>query len=130
MKTITEEECVAMVKYLTGIEPDHKLIDVYQYASKKIPVALSVTDEKLWKACVKHTWLIPYIDAYLGFSQPTHPIRKKLFMVLALLETQPEYHQFFLTSGTSRLKAFFIVAAVSVSSVIKIIIGRILLWII
>ena len=80
MANIMDEECVAMVKYLTGKIPDDDLFKSYQYATQKLPVAFSSKEQKLWNTCLKNPRLIPYIDAYLGFSEPTHPIRKKLFI--------------------------------------------------
>jgi hypothetical protein len=125
-----EQECSLMVRYLLGVPADHNIKVAYTAASQKVHIHFSDKEYNLWKACLKYKWLLPYIDAYLGVSRPTHPIRRKLFTVFALLETQPGYHTFFLPSEVSRIRVLVTVITSTVSSVIKMIIGRILIWII
>jgi hypothetical protein len=101
----------------------------YERALQNIPVIFTEKQELQWDACMKSPWLLPHVDAWLGLTQPDHPIRKKIFIMLGVLETQADYSDLFLPSTAS----FFQLLAIfcrGVWAVIKIITGRLVTWII
>jgi hypothetical protein len=118
-----------MVNYLINRKPSAALCTAYHCALEKIRIDFSSTEKKLWIACQQRRWILPYVDAYLAFRHSSHPIRRKLFVMLALLETQPDYHEFFLPDSHSYIQ-LPIVLFKSLWSILKIGLGKLVLWII
>jgi hypothetical protein len=124
-----KDESEIIVQYLVGIAATPRLNASYHLALQNIPVSFSAKEKKLWDACLSHPWMLPHVDAWLGFNYPDHPIRKKLFIMLGLLETQPEYCNFFIPSRYSFLH-LFAVGFTCVWALFKIVAGRLITWII
>ena len=123
------DECDVLVHYLFGIPPTPRARASYYRALQNMPITFSDKQQSLWESCLKKNWLLAYVDAYLGFTQPTHPIRQKIFIMLAVLETQPEFSSFFLPKRGSFFD-FVVVMAKGIHAVMKIFIGRVVTWLI
>jgi hypothetical protein len=123
------DECDILARYLVGKPATPDLRACYQRALQNLPVFFNDKELKLWQTCLKNPWIIPHVDAYLGFSRATHPIRKKIFIMLGLLETQADYSDFFLSSRSSVFMPVAIVLR-GTWAIIKIFTGRIVTWII
>ena len=120
-------ECDTLVRYLVRLPATRNARAAYDRAAQIASVNFTGKQKLLWEACLRNNRLLPFVDAYLAFSQPGHPIRKKIFIMLAVLETQPEYSRFFLPSTASFFKPVLIVIKLTFA-VIKIPIGRVLTW--
>lgn len=123
----SEEEII--VRYLVGKQATPRVVASYRYALQNIAVDFSNEQQRLWNLCMKRPWLIPHVDAWLGFRQPDHPVRKKIFIMLGVLETQPDYSEFFLPSRHSFIYLLNICVA-SIWAIIKIGTGRMITWMI
>jgi hypothetical protein len=123
------DECDILTRYLVGCTATSQLRTSYQRALQNIPVIFNERQCLLWKACMKNPWLLPHVDAWLGFSHHDHPIRKKIFIMLGVLETQPDYSYFFLPSRGSFFQAVAIICR-GMWAVIKIVTGRLVTWIV
>jgi hypothetical protein len=121
------DECDKLVRYLVGTPATPQVKASYARALQKVPVLFFEDQQKLWNACMKNTWILPHVDAYLGFRHPNHPIRKKIFIMLGVLETQADYTDFFLPSCGSFFDPIFI-AGRGIWAVIKIFTGRVITW--
>jgi hypothetical protein len=123
------DECDVLVRYLVKVPPSTGIRNLYYHTLQNFPIVFSEKQQRLWHVCLKKKWQLPYVDAYLAFKEPDHPIRKKIFIVTALLETQPEYSSFFLPSKGSFFEPALLLFRV-IYALIKIGIGRVVLWII
>jgi hypothetical protein len=123
------DECDILARYLVGKPPTPDLRASYQRALQNLPVVFDDKEMQLWQTCLKNPWIIAHVDAHLGFSCPTHPIRKKIFIMLGLLETQADYCDFFLPLRSSVFMPVAIILR-GTWAIIKIFTGRIITWII
>jgi len=124
-----QDECEILSRYLIRISPAESIRTSYHLALQKIPISFSDSENALWLKCLHNNWLLPYIDSYLACKYPSHPIRKKIFLMLALLEAHPEYTGFFLPAR-STYPAFAVSCIKLVQAFLKAAAGRILIWII
>ena|SRR5690349_797067 len=124
-----QDDADLMVRYLVGEPASANVIALYHRITQNFPEILSSKDRKLWNTCLHHPWLLPHIDAWLGFRAPNHPIRRKLFVMLCVLEMQPDYSKFFLPSHYSFLHLFRF-GFTCLWAIVKIITGRLITWII
>lgn len=125
----TVDECDVLSHYLVNAPPTKRAKTAYYRALQNVSPAFSPEQQTLFEKCMKREWLLPYVDAYLGSREPHHPIRKKIFIMLAVLETQPGYSSHFLPSKSSFLKVLSVVVTRGIISILKLVIGRIVIWI-
>jgi len=123
------DECEILARYLVGRSATQRLRTSYERALQNFPIVFTNEQHLLWEACLKNYWILPHVDAWLGFWDNGHPIRKKIFIMLGVLETQSDYSDFFLPSRGS----FFQLIAITITgmwAVTKIFTGRIITWMI
>jgi hypothetical protein len=72
-------------------------------------VELDAVDRRLWKIVTSCPFTFRIIDGGLAIVRPTSSIRRKVYIMLALLETSPEYCEYFLPKGFGSLYAVNIV---------------------
>jgi len=123
----TNKEAYILSSYLTNRQPTPEVLMLYDQALRKLPVDSNSKEIKLWEFCIKHTWALKFVDAALGFTDPYHPVRKRIFIMLAILETQPAYNDCFLPQKRSFLYIFYVLFYM-VNAVVKTVIGKVLLW--
>lgn len=126
-KTDIKKECDVLVSYLINQTATDNIVNEYRYAINSLVIVFSPSEQKAWNQCTRRRWMLPYVDAYFAIYKPSHPFRKKLLLMLAILETQPEYVKFFIPTTSSRFNIFMTTIR-AVASVMKAPIGRILLW--
>jgi hypothetical protein len=83
---------------------------------------LSVEDSRLIKVGLKHHYLLPYLDAGLAIMRPDAELRRRLYIMFAILEVQPNYVDKFLPQAKSRLY-FLVIGLVGLRAVLKTICG-------
>ena len=123
------DEVETITQYLVSRPASPRVRESYERALQNIPVIFTEQQKSQWEACMKNPWLLPHVDAWLAFTQRDHPIRKKIFIMLGVLETQADYSDLFLPSRTSFLQPLTIAFSV-IWAVTKIITGRLVTWII
>ena len=121
------DECDILARYLIGRPATPGLRSSYHRALKNIPVHFTEEQQQVWNHCMKRAWMLPHVDAYLGFRHPDHPIRKKIFIMLCMLETQPDYSDLFLPSR-GKFCQLVAVMATGISALARIFTGRIIIW--
>ncbi len=89
--------------YLIGETPSAQLVERYEHASSAIG-AINERDKKIYEISVKHPSLIPFTDAALAIGDRNALLRKKLLVMLAILETTPEHYEKFRSRNESKLK--------------------------
>ncbi|HUR11454.1 MAG TPA: hypothetical protein VM012_08795 [Flavitalea sp.] len=122
-----EEACV-LSRYLGRKNPDAQSTRLYVDAVEKIAIPLSGDQKRIWEKCLSHSWLLPSIDAALAWNEPYNPIRNRIFIMLSILETRPDFTHLFLPVRRSPFYLFSITGRL-IAAFMKLIIGKIALWI-
>jgi hypothetical protein len=79
-------------RYLIGAEPSDALVARYCDANAILFAAPpSPRDRARLAFAAAHPWAIPLLDAALAVSDPTSLFRKKLLVMMAILETTPQF---------------------------------------
>lgn len=103
---ILEKEARIFTRYLVGKEVDPQAIRLYENGTKNS--SPNDTDRKLLKFMVAHPHCIGFIDAGLVFHNASSEARRRLYLMLAILEASPEYYDSFLAKKRSPLYIFII----------------------
>ena len=91
-----DNELDNIIYYLTGAKPVADLSDTYKQLTKQHPTELNQQAQQLWVKMNKHPVYMRCIDGYLALAQPYHPVRKKIYLGLTLIEATPDYAHLFL----------------------------------
>jgi hypothetical protein len=108
MNNLTQEARI-FAQYLLHREPSPGAIRLYISAMEGSQP--SASDQKLLDFMTKHPRLIGLIDAGLIFHNSTSEARRRLYLMLAILEAQPENTDMFLPTKRSPFYFTFIVFA-------------------
>src|SRR5438105_2145896 len=98
-----EQEATLLTHYLAGMSPTQELVSLYARATQKLTSATHPKQASIWQFCGRHAWALPLVDAALAHGDRYHPVRQRIFTMLAIMETQPEYNSFFLPRQRSRV---------------------------
>jgi hypothetical protein len=89
-----------LTRYLVGGPAPAPVVDAYVAGHARIPFATSpepVRPDVLDRALVRRAGHSPLqaraADSYARFARPGGPLRQKLALLLAILESTPPYHQ-------------------------------------
>lgn len=91
---MSEAECFA--RYLIGKVPSDHIADLYNQAIAKRKRSLSPTDIKILTFARNHPWSIQFLDAGAAIGRSDCELRHRLYIMFALLETVPEFSEYFL----------------------------------
>lgn len=100
-------QAVIFTKYLIKKEPDSQSITLYSQAIAH-QTELSYRDAKLLKFVQKHPFWIGCIDGGLAFVNPHSEVRRRIYIMFAILESQPLFWRNFLPIKRSWWYLFFI----------------------
>lgn len=102
---ILEKEARLFTHYLIGMDANPLVIRLYKAAmSGSKP---DNADRKLLNFMRTHPSSIGFIDAGLAFHNSSSEARRRLYVMLAILETSPEYYDLFFAKKRS---PFYILA--------------------
>src|SRR5215510_7923145 len=82
--------------YLIGKLPSQREKDLYAAAMQRLNIVLNEKETLLWGKMLKYKRLMAFYDAGLALTNPSSSIRRKIFVMLAILETSPGYTDYFL----------------------------------
>lgn len=90
-----ERECRSFVRMFTGVPPNEYLLEKYAQAHAVTDQFVPSAGFDAWLLRVAGTGPVParLADAYARRFAPRSTIRRKLVLVLALLEVTPPYHR-------------------------------------
>lgn len=120
-------EASMLVKYLTGRPASPQVALLYAAAVQKTRFNEDARHRRIWQWCLQHPWSLKYLDAALAWPQRYHILRKRIYIMLAILETQASYSDRFLPRPRSPWYAIVILFSV-MRAFINMIAGKILLW--
>jgi hypothetical protein len=88
-EALLEEECRVFTRYLLGSVPHDYVLGKYVEAHKVTTAFVSKTrfDSFLMRTAVRHPLLVKLADSYSRIAAPRSVLRKKLVLLLAILET-------------------------------------------
>jgi hypothetical protein len=85
-------EARAFGRYIIEHDIDAASCELYDRAVR----VLGYDDDAVARFAANHPWSIAALDGALAFTQPDAPLRKKLLLMAAILETRPAYCDAFL----------------------------------
>jgi hypothetical protein len=92
LDSVLRTEAIAFSRYLVGSEPSSALIERYCQANAELFAGdVAPDDAALLDFARRHGWAIPMLDAAMAMTRPESLLRKKLLVMMAILETTPEH---------------------------------------
>ena len=115
-------------RYLVGREPETALVARYVAASKvHFPAPLPPDDAAIVAFAREHAWSVGLLDAAAGLLRPGRPLRNKILLMAAILETSPEHADEFLPRHVGPIALAAKVAVAGVVAVTSAVVGAALL---
>lgn len=90
-------------RYLVNKLPNKLSRSLYQKLVSDDSLIVSDRDLKLLHFVEHNPWSIGLVEAGLVFVRPESALRQRLYIMLAILESMPEYHKDFLPKEASYL---------------------------
>jgi|ERR1035437_2412203 hypothetical protein len=94
--------------YFLKKKPTAFVIDLYKEANEKLKIVLDKKEERILKFILRNRWSVGMIDSGLVFINPKSEVRHKMFIMLAILECQPDYTNLFFTKNQPKTYFFYI----------------------
>lgn len=118
------EECLVFCPYLTGRPPDPPLISRYLQAQ---PYLFAGEEPAAQTGLVtfarRHPWSLPYLDALLAVTTPRALLRRKLHLMVAILEATPDFTGLFFPERQAGLMAGLQIVGCGCASAAKLLVG-------
>jgi hypothetical protein len=88
-------ECRALCRYLAGREPDEYVLESYRrlLPSAEAAVGVAPVDRLLAATASRGRALARMADVYARFFRPTGPLRRRVTLLLAILENAPGFFE-------------------------------------
>jgi len=93
--TLTKEAAL-FGSYLLGKPIDAPSLRLYASAMQNAPLQAGPKDRAILVFAKKHPWSLGLLDAGSALLLPKTELRRRLFILFSILETRPEYADFFL----------------------------------
>lgn len=85
-------EAQILTRYLIKEKPREKEVSLYATALSSHDASLTTKrDEHLWQLMMRNPSLIGIVDAGLALTDPHSNIRRRIFLMLSILEASPGY---------------------------------------
>lgn len=121
---VLEKEARLFARYLLDRDPPREMVERYMSANEQLGVNVATAaDEHILNFSVSHPWSIPYLDAATGLLMNDSLLRKKVYVMAAVLEASPQYSDSFLPENPLPLVLFCRLIANGLKAGIKVIIG-------
>jgi len=120
-----EFEAIIFTKYLIGERADKKTKELYIRALDNSPTILDKNDTAILSFLTKHPSTLGFLDAGLAVIKPHSEVRRRLYLIFAILESTPLYWKYFIPIQRRPIY-LFIVIAVGIRSIYRLLVGSIL----
>lgn len=120
------KEAKVFAKYLAGVKINEATALLYTKAIEARGLICEGRDKKLETFVLKYPFWIGFVDAALALTDKQSVFRKKIFVMLAVMEARPEYTDFFLAEKGS-IFTIIKICAVGTRSVYRFIFGYFLI---
>lgn len=98
---IAPGEAQRLSRYLIGEDCPEATVQHYAAAVQKLFAILTPDQQKVWDRMLRSSLYMKLIDGGLAVTNPQSPLRKRIFIMLTLLESRPEFTQYFLPQERS-----------------------------
>lgn len=115
--------------YLVGEQPSELVSTRYEDALRYSNIAVKPQDKALLAFIMKHPWVLRFVDAGLALIRPYSEVRRRLYVMFAVLESTPEYADFFFSQKRRRLYIFTVIYS-GVKATLKTVFGMLLVKVI
>jgi len=112
-------------RYLINQKPGAAAVNLYAANIKASGTTYTKKEKKLLRLCLNHPWLTGLVDGGLAIVNPTSALRRRIYIMLAILESSPDYANYFLPRRRSMLYILVVLFA-GARAVVKAILGTIL----
>ncbi len=102
---VLSQEADILCKYITSKKADEQIRLLYTRVFEYKDLNLSGREDRLWGRMMKRPYLIPFIDSGLAVMKPGSAIRKRIFAMLSIIETNPDFSSCFI-GPSGGVKAF------------------------
>ncbi len=113
-------ESILIARYLLDCEPAQELQERYEQANRLL---FGETTEPELRFLHRHPWALPFLDAGAGLLRPESIVRKKIFLMTAILEATTAHAEFFLQGSGSAARLVGDLIWQGLRSALKITIG-------
>lgn len=121
-----QREAKLFAQYLGAKVDDETLLIKYSNAIEKLKLSLNEKEENILRYLLKMPFLLPFADGAWAFLNPKNGIRKRILIMSALIETEPQYVQCFLNEKDVSFSVFKLIFRGSVA-VLRGIVGVLLM---
>lgn len=124
-----EKEVQVLCSYLVAQPASSRVIELYIEAVSKVATPVNSRQRNTWDKCIRNPWILPLADAAWAWSEPFHPLRHRIFILLFILETQRDYQHRF---RPEKRNAFYILLVIGrlFTASCRLVAGKVVLWII
>lgn len=111
-----DSEVILFVTYLTRSKSRHAVYEDYKSAISSLNLTFNEKESEDMKLLLRFPLLLPFFDAGLALLRPDHTIRKRLLVMLALLETEKNSHSLFIAHQNEKFPWFQFLFSATVAS--------------
>jgi hypothetical protein len=83
-------------RYILGGAPSAAVVELYASANGRLTGLTAADADPVSRFALRHPWSIGLLDGALAFRDRDAPLRRRLLIMFAILETQPGYSERFL----------------------------------
>jgi hypothetical protein len=98
-EALLTKEAKVFTQYLLGEEADQLTISLYIQAQGKLNITLTEKESKRLDFMLRHPFVIGMVDGALALNNSESGIRKKIYVLFSILESNPRYARHFLPSN-------------------------------
>lgn len=98
---IAPGEAQKLSRYLIGEDCPEATVQHYAAAVQKLFAILTPDQQRVWDRMMRWPIYMKLIDSGLAVTYPQSPLRKRIFIMLTLLESRPEFTRYFLPQERS-----------------------------
>jgi len=114
-------------RYVAGVEPPDELVARYEQANRELfPEATSSSDTAVLAFVRRHGWSLAPFESALGLVRPDALLRRKIVVMMAILETEPRFAERFDAFCPGPARAVLHLVGLGLSSAAKIAAGIVL----
>lgn len=113
---MSSDEAASFGRYLLGREIDVASCNAYETAVRAL--AYDEDADRITRFALREPWSLAALDGALAIVKPDAPLRKKLLLMAAVLETRPGYCDDFLPRDRSAGDAIAMAARVARAGVL------------
>lgn len=105
------EQADTIARYLVGRPASNKVKKLYEFAIKQ-GITSAEENDKILRYWIKHPWSLELLDSGLAITNGNAELRRRIYVMFAILESFPEYSKFFLAR-----KAFILSPAILITGI-------------